>query len=401
MIGFLLRLQNGWEVTDELTLAAQTSVIAEGKAKLRISTDQGMVFYNPRMSFNRDIAILFARSHFPVWRHVRVCDPMTASGVRAVRYALECANVSNVTAADSNDGSVGSAAMTMDLNNVTDRVSVVQADANMLLMSHVMGRFDLVDLDPYGSPGPFFESALRATIDDGVIAASATDMAPLTGARSAACIRKYGITPVRSEFEKEVAIRILASNIVTVAARLELGATIAFSHASDHYARIYAVVRKGRKLANESLKLLEFVEYCPTCLKRNHTPSLEQIRTICEDCGARLKIGGPLWLGSLWDPVTVSRMVENCSTLESTRLADVHNMLSLIVGEMDAPPFYYRTDALSRSLRTRPPKLIDLLSLLHGKGYCAVRTHFHANGFRTDASNQDIISAFRYLVDVT
>ncbi|HKM75577.1 MAG TPA: tRNA (guanine(10)-N(2))-dimethyltransferase [Candidatus Bathyarchaeia archaeon] len=379
--------------------ASQTVEITEGKARLLLTEGYGKqeVFYNPKMNLNRDIAMLFARSHFPVWRHLRICDPMTASAVRAVRYVLEAPNVTSVIAADANPKSVQSAARMIELNDVGDKVSVVQEEANVLLISHMMDRFDLIDLDPYGSPAPFFENTLRATIDGGVIAASATDMAPLTGTRSAACFRKYGITPVRTEFEKEMAVRTLAANLAIVAGKLQLGVTLAFSHASDHYVRIYADVMKGKKAANESMKFLEFLKYCPGCLKRTHHSSLDQIEPVC-DCGSKVRVGGPFWFGPLWNISTIDRMSESCLMIESSRLSELQNLLDRIRGEAEAPALYYRVDFLSHVLRIRPPKISDVLTTLQEKKFSAVRTHFHPNGFRTDAPHQEVVSVVRALV---
>jgi tRNA (guanine26-N2/guanine27-N2)-dimethyltransferase len=301
-----------------------------------------------------------------------------------------------VIAADANPKSVQSATRMIELNDVGDKVSVVQEEANVLLISHMADRFDLIDLDPYGSPAPFFENTLRATTDGGVIAASATDMAPLTGTRSAACFRKYGVKPVRTEFEKEMAARTLAANLAIVAGKLELGVTLAFSHASDHYVRIYVDIMKGKKAANESMKFLEYLKYCPGCLKRTHDSSLDQIEPIC-NCGNKVRVGGPFWFGPLWNISTIDRMSENCLMIQSSRLSELQNLLGRIRGEAEAPALYYRVDALSHVLRIRPPKISDVLTTLQEKQFSAVRTHFHPNGFRTDAPHQEVVSVVRGL----
>lgn len=169
-----------------------TKRVVEGKVTVvlpakRLTRRTG-VFYNQRMDLNRDLAILFASSHFPTWMRIRVCDPMTGSGVRAARYVLESSNVASVLAADKDPDTVEAARRTIQLNGVDAKVSVLERDANLLLTEHSENRFDLVDLDPFGSPAPFFESALRATNDGGVVAATATDMGPLTGARAASML---------------------------------------------------------------------------------------------------------------------------------------------------------------------------------------------------------------------
>jgi len=376
---------------------------SEGRARLDLPAEEEdgpKVFYNSKMSLNRDLAILFASSHFPAYRQLRICDPMTGSGVRAVRYVLETPNVLSVLAADTEPRTVETAQATARLNGAESKTTVVESDANVLLANHVNERFDLVDLDPFGSPAPFFENALRATLDGGVLAATATDMGPLTGARASACARKYGIRPVRSEFEKEMAVRILAACICMTAGRLKLGIEIVFSHASDHYARICARVSKGTGLANLSARSLGFVEYCPTCLRRAARDKLESIETSCEDCTGNTRIGGPIWLGPIWDEPTVKHMIERTPLLQSSRLSEVQEILACISEEQNAPALHYTTDAFSRRLTLRPPAMSRVLNALHEAGFSATRTHFNPTGFRTDASCMEITSILRALANV-
>lgn len=345
------------------------------------------------MGLNRDIGVLLVRSYFR-GRQIRICDPMTASGVRAIRYASECSNVESVTASDVDSTSIDYANHMIELNHLTERISVIHANAFALLQNHIETRFDFVDLDPFGSPSPFFESALRCTAEDGILAATATDMAPLTGTRPAACFRKYGIVVARTEFEKEIAVRVLAACLSLASGRLQLGVKVVFTHASDHYARIYVQVNKGRPVANSSVKNLGFLEYCSRCLQRTTRELFEEYASNCKNCGSKMKIMGPLWLGKLWDPELVTRMNENAATIASSRLSDLQILLDRIAGEVDAPPFYRRVDKTAHNLRTNPPRVKEIISALRSLGYAATLTHFHPNAFRTNASDQIIRRAF-------
>jgi tRNA (guanine26-N2/guanine27-N2)-dimethyltransferase len=117
------------------------------------------------MSMNRDVAIVVAEC---LSGKIRVCDPMTASGVRAIRYLLECSNVDIVEASDVNVGSVEFARRMIQLNEIDrTKVDVVVADANNFLINR-QNRFNLVDLDPFECPVRFYENALRSVVDGGV-----------------------------------------------------------------------------------------------------------------------------------------------------------------------------------------------------------------------------------------
>lgn len=372
--------------------------VLEGKARLSLLVeDQRKVFYNPKMSLSRDLAVLFAASHFPSSRQLRLCDPMTGSGVRTVRYLLETGNVANAIAGDKSLAAVNAARRTISQNGLEKRAEVTESDANLLLLHHSNDRFDLVDLDPFGSPGPYLESALRATTNGGIIAATATDMAPLTGARPLACFRKYGATPARTEFEKEVALRILAGCVAGVAARLDLGIEIAFAHASDHYVRLYSSLSKGTPSANRSTKMIGYLRYCSKCLTRSSVNSLTSIPTVCGFCGSQASLVGPMWLGPLWVDETVRIMIQRTPNLESSRLGHIQTLLSRILEETSSPIFHYRTDAFARTLRIKPPGITRVLQAFHEAGYTASRTHFDPNGFRTDAPMEKITVLLRGL----
>jgi len=125
--------------------------------------------------------------------------------------------------------------------------------------------------------------------------------------------------------------------------------------------------------------------------------SLDTIRNECENCGAKTKVGGPIWLGHLWSPHTVQTMVERTPFLRSSRLSEIQNILTLIDGEQKESPFYYRTDAFSSKLSLRPPAVKRVLASLHEAGFRVSRTHFHANGFRTDAPCREIVSILKSL----
>ena len=59
-------------------------------------------------------------------------------------------------------------------------------------------RYNVIDVDPYGSPTRFLDSAVRALKNGGLIALTATDMAVLCGVKALVCTRKYFGKPLRT-----------------------------------------------------------------------------------------------------------------------------------------------------------------------------------------------------------
>jgi tRNA (guanine26-N2/guanine27-N2)-dimethyltransferase len=206
---------------------------------------------------------------------------------------------------------------------------------------------------------------------------------------------------MRTEFGKEVAIRILMACLSLISVRLELGLKLVFSHASDHYVRVYVKIMKGRTHANETIRHFGYIEYCPECLNRTLRGSIEDLEVECDNCRVNKKIGGPIWSDQLWDPRLVEKMNSNAASLISNRMSEVQNLLSRITDELEAPAFYYRIDRIAHKFHTNPPKTTTVVRTLRDMGYTATLTHFDPNGFRTDAAAPIINSTVTKLAKKT
>lgn len=69
--------------------------------------------------------------------------------------------------------------------------------------------YEVVDLDPYGTPVQFLDSAVQSVSEGGLLLVTATDMAVLCGSNGEACHAKYGIYPLHKPYCHEMALRIL------------------------------------------------------------------------------------------------------------------------------------------------------------------------------------------------
>ena len=68
----------------------------------------------------------------------------------------------------------------------------------------VSKRFDVIDLDPYGTAAPFLDSAVQAVKDGGLLCVTCTDMAVLCGNHSEACYGKYGAMSLQAKYCHEM-----------------------------------------------------------------------------------------------------------------------------------------------------------------------------------------------------
>lgn len=386
-----------------MSFSFQTEVVEEGKARFAVPKLEtymksqkeyvpsgAPVFYNPIMELNRDIAILALQAYQKkLGRKIRVCEPLTGCGVRGIRLAAEVDGIKKIVVNDISREAAKLARFNVEQNNMTKRISVVNEDANLLLNRYAAPhkRFDYIDVDPFGSPVVYIDSAVRALHDGGLLALTATDMAPLCGVYPKACVRKYGGRPLRTEYCHELAVRLLAGSLATIAARHEMGIKVLFSHSTNHYIRLYASVHYGAKQADISIQKMGHILHCFTCFHRETSEGIfSHLKQECPECDAQLKTAGPLWLGELFDEDFCSLMEKDVERRHLKQEKRIVKLLSLAKNEAKAPITYFVVDKFCDKLNLPTPSTIKVMEELRNMGFQAVLTHFNSKGIRTDAS---------------
>lgn len=390
-----------------LSFGFQTEFVEEGKVRFvvpmleiyKISSREYVpsgapVFYNPIMELNRDIAILALQAYQRgLGREVRVCEPLTGCGVRGIRFAAEVEGIKEIVINDISGEAAKLARFNVEHNNLTKLISVMNKDANLLLNRYAAPRkrFDYIDIDPFGSPVSYIDSAVRALRDGGLLASTATDMAPLCGVYPKACIRKYGGKPLRTEYCHELAVRLLAGCLATVAARHEMGIRVLFSHSTNHYIRLYASVHYGAKQADSSIQKVGYILHCFACFHREAFEGMfSHLKQECPECGSRLKTVGPLWLGELFDEAFCSIMEKDVERRQLKQEKRILKLLPLARNEAKAPITYFVVDKFCDKLNLPAPSVIKVIEELRNRSFQAVLTHFNSKGIRTDASAKTI-----------
>lgn len=347
------------------------------------------VFYNPVMELNRDVAVLALQAYQrTVCHEIAVCEPLTGCGLRGIRFAAEVKGVKKVVMNDISEKAFHLASFNVQSNRLARKATVKNEEANLLLSRYSAPhrRFDAIDIDPFGSPVRFLDSAVRALRDGGFIALTATDMAPLCGVHPRACIRKYGGRPLRTEYCHELAVRLLAGCLATTAAKQDIGVNVVFSHRAEHYVRTYATIKYGAKNADESIKNMGYLLHCFNCFHREKESTFKVQRPDrCSECGSKLNIAGPLWLGRLYDFQFIELMENEANNRRLGSQRKVREMLSISKTEVEAPITYYVVDRLCDSLNLPVPSVKKVIEALNKKGFQAYPTHFNTRGIRTDA----------------
>ncbi|MGP8330190.1 MAG: tRNA (guanine(10)-N(2))-dimethyltransferase [Methanosarcinaceae archaeon] len=351
------------------------------------------VFYNPEMELNRDINIaatavfvnrLVLYSHRDIQPiDITYVDALSASGIRGIRVANEL-GISTVLN-DWNEDSYNLIVKNIELNKLFETTTASRKDANVLLHEK---RFNIVDLDPFGTPAPFLDSAARSAVD--LLEVTATDTAPLCGAHLNSGIRKYAAVPLNNEYHSEMGVRILLGKIARELAKHEKAMIPLLSHATRHYVRIYVQVKKGAKHADRTLENMGFMSNCQNCGFRKPVFGLAvHIDKECQICGNTTGIAGPLWLGQLHEAKFCDEVLLELEKRSLNTQEKAMKIITLCRDELDIPMFYDQ-HIICKRLGISASTIYSLISALKKHGYKASRTHFDGISFKTNAEITDI-----------
>ncbi|KAF8567453.1 hypothetical protein P879_03986 [Paragonimus westermani] len=312
------------------------SKIVEGNACIQFPDG---VFYNKVQQFNRDITVavlqhfqLFHKrewvkrvekkrrqaadsSALPAYEGLRILEALAATGIRAIRFALEVPNISEVIANDLDPKAVELIHTNVLLNSVSGHVTVNCGDAIALMHNHkeFSCRFNVIDIDPYGTASPYLDAAIQCLHDGGLLCVTSTDMAVLCGSTPGTSMGKYGGIAVKNGAVQETGIRMLLHAIQSAASRHSRVIEPLLSLSIDFYARVFVRIwtSAGSVKAIAAKHAICFT--CTGCAAYHIQPlgrTVSNSRRFapahgppvgphCAECGSEFNVWGPFWCGPL------------------------------------------------------------------------------------------------------
>uniref|UniRef100_A0A3Q2T8Y3 tRNA (guanine(26)-N(2))-dimethyltransferase n=1 Tax=Fundulus heteroclitus TaxID=8078 RepID=A0A3Q2T8Y3_FUNHE len=445
----------GAEGPSAVDLLPGETVVREGKAAI-LFPDANEVFYNPVQEFNRDLTCavitefarelmaqrgvkvlvpgekdrvvvslseetneadvpaaeengagepeVTARVGEKCEKGLRVLEGLAASGLRSVRFALEVPGLQSVTA---NDFSVKAAALigrNAQYNGVGHLLQSSCRDASMLMyeMRGKKERYDVIDLDPYGSPAAFLDAAVQAVSEGGLLCVTCTDMAVMAGNNGETCYSKYGSVSIKAKYCHEMALRIILHSLDQRAGVYQRYIQPLLSISADFYIRVFVRVFTGQATVKNSVSKQALVYNCVGCgsfhLQRmgrrmSHGNMKYSAATgppvgpDCEHCGQRHQLGGPIWAEAIHDLEFVQKVLAAVSGNPSRfgTSKRIEGMLSMVTEELEDVPLYYTVDSLSSTIHCNTPSLLQFRSALLHAGHKVSLSHACKNGVKTDA----------------
>ena len=193
---------------------------------------------------------------------------------------------------------------------IINGIHIQQLDARVAMMESA---FQWVDLDPFGSPVSFLDSAIQCLSRSGVLEVTATDTAALTGSSPSSMARRYGAKGLVDIYAHDDAVRILLGLIATSAARLDKKIKPILALFDGHHVRVSVQLKTSKEGASEITQNMGWRVRGDDIPYRFVThPNADQLENA----------SGPMWIGPLWDAeiagrITEQRAIEMCSPSES------------------------------------------------------------------------------------
>jgi tRNA (guanine26-N2/guanine27-N2)-dimethyltransferase len=341
------------------------SIIEEGSAKISVVlgkiSKKLPVFYNPVMKLNRDVSVLLLQCFGK--KNMQIGSPLAGSGVREIRFFKELKKgiVKSIAVNDYSLEAVKSIKKNLVLNKIkSDNIKIFNKDANLFLLES--SGFDYIDIDPFGSPNPFLDSAVKRLGRGGILAVTATDAAALTGTYPEACKRKYWANPLLNYMMHEIGIRILIRKVQLIGAQYEKALKPLYSYYFEHYFRVFFICEKGKKAADEIIN--------------QHGEFLE---------------AGPMWLGGLWDEKLASKIEKLNKDKKNDRFFGIIKDES----KVNSVGFYDVTEIAKKYKLSVLPKKDDIIRKIKVEGFLASETHFRENSIRSTISEKDLVKILK------
>jgi tRNA (guanine26-N2/guanine27-N2)-dimethyltransferase len=374
-----------------------------------------------------------------------ILDALSATGLRALRYAKEIPFATNIIANDLLPEAVKSIELNIDHNGVGEIVHSNVDDARAYMYGKVgnekqapsgkyIHRFDVIDLDPYGTAAPFFDSALQALQDGGLLCVTCTDAGVFaSNGYPEKAFALYGGISLKGAHSHEGGLRLILHAIATSAAKYGIAIEPLLSLSIDFYARLFIRIHKHQKdvkvLAGTTMLVYSCDHGCGAwttqLLARNQAKvdkngdaffkhgfaQAPNVAPNCEHCNSKTHLGGPMWAGPLHNPYFIQRILDKLPTVDKEvygTTARLQGMLTVALEEdLSLPtnntepssPSPGVTDLLSKPapvvshllIPRRPPAAIDPSPFFFIPNYLAKVLHC------TTPSEDQLRGAIRHL----
>ncbi|KAF2819019.1 TRM-domain-containing protein [Ophiobolus disseminans] len=376
-----------------------------------------------------------------------ILDALSATGLRALRYAQEIPFATEITANDMSQKAVDSIGLNVKHNKLEDKITPKTGNAISYMYSYCDKKgYDVIDLDPYGTAAPFLDAAIQAINHEGLLCVTCTDSAIFAShGYLEKTYSQYGGLPLKGEPCHEGGLRLLLHAIASSAARYGMAIEPLLSLSIDYYIRVFVRVRRSpsdvKLLAGKTMIVYHCDSGCGAWstqfLARNKVtsnkngdksykhsfaagPSADEH---CQHCGFKTHLAGPMYGGPLHNVGFIERVLAQLNEADRDTYPThdrIEGMLHTAMDEItlgvrqekanganniqlldplipkvdpadvDHHPFFFIPSSISKVLHCSAPPLAPLRGALRHAGFKVSMSHCKPGSIKTNASWKDI-----------
>ncbi|KAI8937312.1 hypothetical protein NX059_006519 [Plenodomus lindquistii] len=377
----------------------------------------------------------------------KILDALSATGLRAIRYAKEIPFATEVTSNDMSAKAVESIKLNIRHNKLEGKVTANTGNAIAYMYSFCDKKgYDAIDLDPYGTAAPFIDAAIQAINDEGMLLVTCTDSAIFAShGYLEKTYSQYGGLPLKGEPCHEGGLRLILHAIASSAARYGMAIEPLLSLSIDYYARVFVRVRKApidvKLLAGKTMIVYHCESGCGAWttqyLARNkpmenkngaaiykhgfaQAPTADQH---CQHCGFKTHLSGPMYGGPLHNIGFIERVLAQLNEVDRetyptmdriegmlhTAMEEITygsktqksngeqktQVLDPLIPKMDPAaiehhPFFVVPGSIAKIIHVSAPPVAALRGALRHAGFRVTMSHCKPGSIKTDASWTDI-----------
>ncbi|KAF4630180.1 hypothetical protein G7Y89_g7960 [Cudoniella acicularis] len=380
-----------------------------------------------------------------------ILDALSATGLRALRYVQEIPFTTSVTANDLLPTATKTIKMNIKHNRLEEKIEPVTGNALAHMYKVAYGeskdfesasksrsKYDVIDLDPYGTAAPFLDAAVQSVREDGgLLCITCTDAGVwASNGYPEKSFSLYGGIPIKGNHSHEGGLRLILHSIASTAARYGLAMEPLLSLSIDFYARVFVKIHKSpadvKFLAGKTMVVYNCDSGCGAWttqmiaknkLAKNKSgkgyfwkhvfgmaPSASEN---CGHCGMKTHMAGPMYAGPLHSPEFIKRILDGLPNISKDTYQTfdrIEGMLTLALEEIlppvnedtDSPtlssktgkydpaaldhfPFFFIPSALSKVIHCITPHENAFRGALRHLGYRVTRSHTKGGTIKTDA----------------
>ncbi|KAH9871585.1 hypothetical protein J1614_005840, partial [Plenodomus biglobosus] len=377
----------------------------------------------------------------------KILDALSATGLRAIRYAKEIPFATGVTSNDMSPKAVESIKLNVKHNKLEDKITANTGNAIAYMYSFCDKKgYDAIDLDPYGTAAPFIDSAIQAINDEGMLLVTCTDSAIFAShGYLEKTYSQYGGLPLKGEPCHEGGLRLILHAIASSAARYGMAIEPLLSLSIDYYARVFVRVRKApidvKLLAGKTMIVYHCESGCGAWttqyLARNkpmenkngvaiykhgfaQAPTADQH---CQHCGFKTHLSGPMYGGPLHNVGFIERVLAQLNEVDRETYPTMDRIQGMLhtameeitygsktqksngvqktevldplipksdPAEIEHHPFFIVPGSIAKIIHVSAPPVAALRGALRHAGFRVTMSHCKPGSIKTDASWTDI-----------